>query len=78
MCQLHDGSCENQNNRHPDDKCLICSTDGNWLKQPRSNLVDAFGATLLNGIPSNTQTFQPIYSGNGKITTYYENLSVVI
>ena len=66
MCQIQDGTCADQNTRHPHDQCLICGQGGKWIKQPRSKLVDAFGPTSLNIIHSNAPNSGPIFSEKGK------------
>ena len=66
MCELQDGTCANQNARHPHDQCLICAQDGKWIKQPRSKLVDDFGPTSLNIVHSNALNLEPVFSENSK------------
>ena len=66
MCQIQNGTCADQNTRHPHDQCLICGQDGKWIKQPRSKLVDAFGLTSLNIIHSNAQNLGPVFNEKGK------------
>ena len=66
MCQLQDGTCANQNARHPHDQCLICAQGGKWIKQPRSKLVDDFGPTSLNIVHSNALNLEPVFSESSK------------
>ena len=66
-CQLQNGTCVNEYNRHPAEKCLICNSNGNWTKQPRSKLIDAFGETLLNTMHFQTQNVDPTFNDKGKL-----------
>ena len=71
MCKLKDGTCINPSNRHPDEQCLICNSDGKWMKQPRSVMIDAFGPASLNVLPSNIPELEYISSENGELLLSY-------
>ena len=52
LCGTESGLCLFPNERHPENLCLLCNTNGDWIPRSRSKLVDDNGDVSLNIMPT--------------------------